>query len=109
VAWIAAIGDRLPPSGAGASPTAPYLAQSSQNHGWTLRVLFLNFDFRRETIRRFYAKFSEHGLTATPWRTATEAVRYKRDRMRRVIDERAASADFAAVPGGASGLLCRDY
>jgi hypothetical protein len=29
--------------------------------------------------------------------------------MRRVIDERAASADFAAVPGGASGLLCRDY
>ena len=32
-AWIAAIEDSLPPPAAGTSPTAPYLAQSSQNHG----------------------------------------------------------------------------
>jgi len=31
------------------------------------------------------------------------------DKMRRVIDERAASPDFADVPGGTTGLLCKDY
>jgi hypothetical protein len=30
------------------------------------------------------------------------------DRMRQVIEQRAASPDFAKVPGGTSGLLCRD-
>ena len=30
------------------------------------------------------------------------------DRMRQVIDQRAASPDFAKVPGGTTGLLCRD-
>ena len=28
--------------------------------------------------------------------------------MRRVIEQRAASPDFAKVPGGTTGLLCRD-
>ena len=28
--------------------------------------------------------------------------------MRQVIDQRAASPDFAKVPGGTTGLLCRD-
>ena len=31
------------------------------------------------------------------------------DRMRRVIDERAASPAFADVPGGTTGLLVKDY
>ena len=29
--------------------------------------------------------------------------------MRQVIDVRAASPDFAGVPGGTTGLLCKDY
>jgi hypothetical protein len=35
-------------------------------------------------------------------------VRALQDRMRQVIDQRAASPDFANVPGGTTGLLCRD-
>jgi hypothetical protein len=30
------------------------------------------------------------------------------DRMRQLIEQRAASPDFAKVPGGTTGLLCRD-
>jgi hypothetical protein len=38
-----------------------------------------------------------------------QALQNRWDKMRRVIDERAASPDFADVPGGTTGLLCNDY
>jgi hypothetical protein len=38
-----------------------------------------------------------------------QALQNRWDRMRRVIDERAASPDFAEVPGGTTGLLVKDY
>ncbi len=38
-----------------------------------------------------------------------QALQNRWDKMRRVIDERAASPDFADVPGGTTGLLCKDY
>ena len=38
-----------------------------------------------------------------------KALQNRWDRMRRVIDERAASPDFAEVPGGITGLLVKDY
>jgi hypothetical protein len=37
-----------------------------------------------------------------------QALQDRWDRMRRVIEQRAASPDFAKVPGGTTGLLCRD-
>ena len=37
-----------------------------------------------------------------------QALQDRWDRMRQVIDQRAASDDFAKVPGGTTGLLCRD-
>ena len=36
------------------------------------------------------------------------ALQVRWDRMRQVIEQRAASPDFAKVPGGTTGLLCRD-
>ena len=38
-----------------------------------------------------------------------QALQHRWDRMRRVIDERAASPDFAEVPGRTTGLLVKDY
>jgi Terminase small subunit len=38
-----------------------------------------------------------------------QALQNRWDKMRRVIDERATSPDFAEVPGGTTGLLCKDY
>ena len=37
-----------------------------------------------------------------------QALQDRWDRMRRVIELRAVSSDFAKVPGGTTGLLCRD-
>ena len=37
-----------------------------------------------------------------------QALQDRWDRMRQMIEERAASPDFAKVPGGTTGLLCRD-
>jgi hypothetical protein len=37
-----------------------------------------------------------------------QALQDRWDRMRQVIERRAASPDFAQVPGGTTGLLCRD-
>src|SRR5450432_4783248 len=38
-----------------------------------------------------------------------QALQDRWDRLRQVIDERAASPDFAGVPGGTTGLLMKDY
>ena len=54
-ALISLSGDSLPPPAAVTRPTAPYLAQSPQNHGWTFAVVPLSLDFRAASMWRLYS------------------------------------------------------
>jgi hypothetical protein len=48
-------------------------------------------------------------LAVSSRKARVQALQNRWDKMRRVIDERATSPDFAEVPGGTTGLLCKDY